>query len=115
MLNAARSIFRAAFLFAVVIGISLPVQAASLSDEVIGKYRQEVLFGTRAQRTEALRQLVARENPDVVPALIPAIRYAGGAPELNNAFSQLVGSDATDWFDAMLWQERHPEFPAHPR
>lgn len=113
MLKATTSVFKALFLFAAFVGMSLPTKAAPLSDEAIGTYSREMLFGTPDQRTEALRQLVARDNPDVVPALILAIRYSGGSPELSNAFKQLTGSDASDWFDAMLWQEMHPEFPAH--
>lgn len=113
MSNITTSIFKALILCGVIIGISAPLRAAPLSDEAISSYSREMLFGTPDQRTEALRQLVARGNPDVVPALILAIRYSGGTPELSNAFMRLTKTASSDWFDAMLWQEMHPEFPAH--
>ena len=98
-------------LFAVIV---MPVHAAPLSDNAIYSYSRQTLFGTPDQRTEALRHLVERGNPDVVPALILAMRYTGASAELSAAFKRLTKSDAQDWFDAMLWQETHPEFPAHP-
>ncbi len=100
------------FLLAATTGAGL--RAMPLSDEAVAEHSQNVFFGTPDQRSEALRKLTARGNADVAPALILAMRYFGTDTEISNAFKRLTGSDASDWFDGMLWQEAHPEIPAHP-
>lgn len=89
------------------------VRAMPLNDKAVADYSQALFFGTPDQRSEALRKLTARGNADVAPALILAMRYFGTDPEIADAFKSLTGSDAADWFDGMLWQEAHPEIPAH--
>lgn len=113
MLKNKTSPYQVVLFFAVLTGLSIPLKAAPLSDQAVSGYSRDVIFGTPDRRTEALGQLVARGNADVVPALILAVRYTGATAELSNAIMRLTNSDAGDWFDAMLWQERHPEVPAH--
>ena len=43
------------------------------------------------------------------------MRFQGdGRDAVVRAFQQLTGSDATNWFEAMLWQQAHPEITPHP-
>ena len=90
------------------------VARADLNDETIAKLSRDVLFGTFIAGAEALDQLVARGNPDVVPALILALRFASTDANLSNAISKLSGVPVNGWRDAMLWQEAHPEIIPHP-
>jgi len=67
-------------------------------------------------RLTAVRQLVARGETDVVPALIQTLRYLStDAQTLVWGLQQLTGADAgSGWHDWMLWQEAHPEIIPHP-
>lgn len=67
-------------------------------------------------RLTAVRQLVARGEADVVPALIQTLRFiSSDAETLVWALQQLTGDDAgPGWHDWMLWQEAHPEIVPHP-
>lgn len=67
-------------------------------------------------RLTAVRQLVARGETDVVPALIQTLRFITADTEtLVWELQQLTGADAgSGWHDWMLWQEAHPEIVPHP-
>ena len=92
--------------------LSLP----ALALDVAGASR-DMVFGTAQQVRTALDAVVRERRTDALPALILGMRYRGrGAlnPDYARAFSALTGTQAGDWFDAMLWQEAHPEIAPHP-
>ncbi len=75
-----------------------------------------LVYGPPFARDTALEEILKRGDPDMVPALILALRFSrmDWAP-VEAALQQLTGDkDAEGWFDWMLWQEAHPEAGAHP-
>ena len=91
-------------------------------DEYIIRYRGKFDMGWDKAREkihakqfrEALTALTARGRPDVVPAMVLALRYNdGGATELFRALEALTGHGAYGWFDWMVWQEQHSEITPH--
>jgi len=92
--------------------LSWPAFAA---DDGVVAAGHDLLFGTRADFDAALARLRRRGKPDVVALLILALRFrvVWRAP-LFAALKELTGYGATDWFDWMVWQERHPEIVPHP-
>ena len=73
------------------------------------------LFDSGPERIWSMDALAARGNPDVAAALILGMRYGdyGQDEAAARAFQAVTGSDADNWFDAMLWQEAHPEVVPH--
>ena len=111
--------FRVFVLLALVAGViglarMTPASAAPLSDEAVARYSRDLLFGSGEERAIARKTLVARGMTDIVPTVILAMRYTRRDPAIVKAFQRLTGSEAGDWFDAMLWQEAHPEIVPHP-
>jgi len=45
--------------------------------------------------------------------MILAMRFNHDNPALVDAFQKLTKSTADNWFDAMLWQEKNPNFVPH--
>ena len=87
--------------------------AQELTDEQVGEFSRRTVFGAPGQIIEALKALGERGNPDVLPSLLLSVRYRGAHPEVLEVFSKLAGEQVTDWKDAMLWQEAHPEIKPH--
>lgn len=105
------------FLLAIILPVLLGggAVAAPLSDDEVARLNRAALFAPEAERRGALEALVARGNPDVAATLVLAMRYRrDGLAATVDAFRALTGSDADTWFDAMLWQEAHPEVRPHP-
>ena len=88
--------------------------AAPLGDEAVARYSAALIFGSDGQRQDAMRALAERGRPDVAASLILAMRYRPHDPGQAETFRALTGAAAEDWFEAMLWQERHPEVVPHP-
>ena len=62
-----------------------------------------------AARLDALGQ------PDVAATLNTAMRYRRDVTlETPFALQAVTGSEAGTWFDAMVWQQAHPEIAPHP-
>ena len=89
--------------------------AAGLSDSEIADHSNAVVYAAGRGQIRALDALAARGNPDVAATLILAMRYGGstGNDAVARAFKAVTGSAADNWFDAMLWQEAHPEVVPH--
>lgn len=62
-------------------------------------------------RQQALKWMRERNDPDVVPSLIHALRYVRDENgEIAALLRLLTGADhGEDWSDWMLWQQAHPE------
>ena len=98
--------------------LSIPGKAsaaeAGLADEQVAGLSIAAVMAEGEALRSALDALVQRGNPDVAPTLILAMRYQGRDREkIVAAFRALTGSEAEDWFSAMLWQEAHPEIVPH--
>ena len=88
--------------------------AAPLSDEKVEELSRTVLYGDHTKQKEALAELVARQKGDIAPTLVIAMRYRRDPFSLiPQAFNSLTDAKVTGWFDAMLWQEQHPEVTPH--
>ncbi|MEM1164270.1 MAG: DUF3179 domain-containing (seleno)protein, partial [Pseudomonadota bacterium] len=74
------------------------------------------LFGSNEEFNDAMRLLQERGNPDVVAGLLSSLRFSRSRePDVARVMEALTGeTHGTDWFDWMLWQERHAEIAPHP-
>ncbi len=88
----------------------------TLSDAKIAAYSYDLVFGRNTEFDEAIEAFVARGKPDVVPALIVALRYRQdyGQRAMRRAFKSLTGVEIRDWYDAALWQQEHADIEPHP-
>lgn len=89
-------------------------RATPLSDAQVTEYSRIVFFGPVARRDEALNALLARNNPDVAPALILAVRYRGLDKKIMQTLQTLTGRPFADWKAAMVWQETQTDLSPHP-
>lgn len=64
----------------------------------------------------ALEAIRLRGNPDMAAGLIEAMRFTSGPDQqVVEVLEAITGEQAgDDWFDWMLWQERHPALIPHP-
>ena len=101
----------------------LTILTATLSDAAaraenlaeIAALANTSMFGRGADRTDAIQALAERGDPDMAATLILSVRYRNDDKQaVLAAFRAITGSDAESWFDAMLWQEAHPEITPHP-
>ena len=81
-------------------------EAAALEQTLRGVFTSDL-----EARNAALGELMARGEPDVVAALIDALRYIDDSDgAMVRALQTLTGATIGDrWHDWMLWQESHPE------
>ena len=87
-------------------------RAQSAKDEP-GLLARELFSTSPASRERAVHALVARGEPDVVPALIQALRFFRNESAIVSALRTLTGANpGGGWFDWMLWQQAHPEVVA---
>ena len=78
--------------------------------EVVQRAARQVLASDPGLRAAALEALEERGDPDVVPALIQALRFVPDRDAINATLIALVGErPGSTWHDWMLWQEAHPE------
>ena len=88
--------------------------ANSIDDEGVSRYSRNLVFGDAGQLKSAVSALVSRDNPDVIPAFVLAMRYRrGDHDKLRRGFQMLTGDEAASWHEAMLWQQAHPEIKPH--
>jgi hypothetical protein len=100
--------------FAVVLFFGAVPFAQDQTDAEVRDLMQALISAPDEGFTDALLQLVARGKPDVVPAMILAMRFRNSDARLDAAVSTLTGVSINTWNDAMLWQEQHPEIRPHP-
>jgi len=100
--------------FVLVFGLGAgAVYSQELDDAQIAKFSNNVIFGTPAERTEALGALGQRGNPDIAATLILAIRFQGYGKLIGGVLSALTGQKISSWNDGMLWQEANPQIIPH--
>lgn len=106
---------RRAFLATSLAAGVLPVTAAAQQSPEL-RLLWDVTGGASTEAEAALAAIEAGKRRDMTAGLILALRFV---PERQAQITQtlraLTGETAAnDWFDWMLWQEKHPEFEPHP-
>ena len=82
----------------------------ALAPEAVDWLARQVFSQVSANRHGALAVLRPRGNPDVVAALILALRFLDGDPAIGLALEELTGAQkGASWHAWVLWQEAHPE------
>ncbi|MFT5699638.1 MAG: hypothetical protein ACI8ZB_002499 [Desulforhopalus sp.] len=74
---------------------------------------RSLLMTAPADRGPALDKLGARGKQDVIASLIMVLRFRGNDPQILATLSELTGTKLNNWFEAMVWQQDHPEIKAH--
>ena len=76
----------------------------------------DVAGGASTEADAALATMRSSNRRDLVAGLILALRFVPERSDPINAtlFALTGEAEAKDWFDWMLWQEKHPEFVPHP-
>ena len=83
---------------------------AGMPPEEVQRLARQVFNFDPHLRKVALEALQERGDPDVVPALIQALRFVSADEAINATLVALVRErPGTTWHDWMLWQEAHPE------
>lgn len=74
-----------------------------------------VAFGDLESANQSLQWIVARGGTDMASHLITAMRYSSLGPKsISNALNKLTNENAEkDWFEWMLWQQRHKDIKPH--
>ncbi len=82
----------------------------ALAPAAVDWLARQVFSEVSANRQGALAVLRPRGNPDVVAALIQALRFLDGDPAIGSTLEVLTGAqNGASWHDWVLWQEAHPE------
>ena len=99
----------AALIFFLCTLFALPVRA----EEDFLALGKQILIGTDEQRAEAADAIVARGDVDMVPTLVLLMRIGGSHVVTQRALHALTGKKLSNWREAMLYQEAHPEIEPH--
>ncbi len=77
---------------------------------------RSTLYDSRTDFEAGMAFLTERGKPDVVPALLTAMRYGRRRErDIAKVMEALSGArHGTDWFEWMLWQERNAQIVPHP-
>ncbi|MEX0281163.1 MAG: DUF3179 domain-containing (seleno)protein, partial [Arenibacterium sp.] len=103
--------------FVGMVGASALAPAASWAQEdPVLDALHSTLRGGRTDFEAKMAFLVQRGSPDVVPALLTAMRFTDRRrDDIVEVMETLTGEQlGTDWFDWMLWQEQNPQIVPHP-
>jgi len=111
-----RALLAAGTLVALALAAPVSAQQKPLAEADLDQTVREVFARNPETRLAAMRQLVARGNPDVVAALIQAVRFVHDDDSiLAWGLEQLTGETlGREWHKWMLWQEAHPEIVPYP-
>ena len=95
------------------------VPVASDPPEDLGEIKSQamVLFTSRSKmRSDALKLMRERGNPDVIAALIYALRYTPDPNSDLTAVLQTLSGETIgqNWGQWLLWQQAHPEIKPFP-
>ena len=76
----------------------------------------DITSGTTTESDAALTAITKAKRRDMTAGLILALRFVSERESgIVKTLQALTGErKAQDWFGWMLWQEKHPEFVAHP-
>jgi len=107
------------FIFGLVCAMALSLATVAVSEETeeaepptdgVNTLVRAVWSAEPAIRRATLQALVDRGSPDVVAALIQALRFVPDHAAINSALIAITGeSSGKSWFDWMLWLQDHEE------
>ena len=74
-----------------------------------------VVFGNRQEAKKSLEWIVQRNNDDLAPHLITAMRFSAlPSEDITSALQKITGhDDAKNWYDWMLWQQSKRDIKPH--
>jgi hypothetical protein len=89
---------------------------ARAEDDPLLQAQLALVDGISSEFAAALDLIRQRGNPDMVAGLIEALRFTSMPDQpILDTLQAITGQDGgNDWFDWMLWQERHDEVIPHP-
>lgn len=74
---------------------------------------RSVLMSPPSDRKEPLEKIRERGGLDLISSLILILRFRGNDPFILETISELAEVKIDSWYDAMIWQENHPEITSH--
>ena len=89
--------------------VGCPLQEPGLTKTI-----WDAVAGPESTRHAALDTIVQCDEKSAMGPLILGLRHVVSDDELLTALSSLAGEQISDWHNAMLWQEAHPEVKSHP-
>lgn len=102
------------FVFAIFFVFSSAFSLSAQESMSVRELSTRSMYAQDQIRLDALKALADRGDPDVVATLILSLRYRNDyEKEVLETFHAVTGTPAKDWFEAMLWQEAHPEVKPH--
>ncbi len=75
---------------------------------------KQILIGTETERLTAAEKIIKRGNTDMIPSLVLLMRIGGSHVVTQRALQELTGKTLSNWREAMVYQEAHPEIIPHP-
>lgn len=85
-----------------------------LEEPALTKTIWDAVAGSESTRHEALDTIVACDEKSALGPLILGMRHVVLDKQTLAAVSSLAGEQISDWHNAMLWQEAHPDVKSHP-
>jgi hypothetical protein len=106
---------RRRFLQTATAAVAVPF-AGQAQDDPMFSALMALVDGGSSDFRNALQAIAERRNPDMAAGLIEGLRFTYQSQEpIIETLRLITGQDGgEDWFDWMLWQERHPEVIPHP-
>lgn len=107
--------FRKVFLLPIIAIFSLSFFSTQLLAQVENPEGlvRAVLMNTPEGRKAALEKIEARGGQDLISSLIMILRFRGNNSAILEVISKLAGEKIDNWFEAMVWQQNHPEIKPH--
>ena len=95
--------------------LTLPNDSLAANDEaMIAQQSRKLIYGTRADFSKALQAFRERGKPDVAAVLILALRFSPRSKhEISAVLQEITGHKGKNWFDWMIWQQKHPDIHPH--
>ncbi|MEM9278043.1 MAG: hypothetical protein AAGA76_05685, partial [Pseudomonadota bacterium] len=87
--------------------------AKALDKPDILKLSWEMFAIQGAEKQAIVEQLAATKDKSLIPTFVLAMRWTRNNIFVAEGLSKLAGEKITDWHDAYVWQERHPEIVPH--
>jgi hypothetical protein len=102
------------WVFSVGLFAGLPVRALA-EDSTEYRLMMDAVFGATSERAAALAAIAQRGTPDLAAGLILGMRFTdNGEAEVTPVLRAITGEGrASNWFEWMVWQERHPDVVPH--